>query len=654
MGTGRFSEHMQAFGQWKARLIDTITDYQRWLDETGLRDPEDELRLFELQSSLRVDRLTVAFVAEFARGKTELINAIFFSEYDRRLLPSEPGRTTMCPTELFYDNEANESYVRLLPIETRADDSSITEHKQNPADWSTIRLDTASPDLMAEAFQEVIRTKRVSVEEARRLGLFTDDQLGRNEAPPAQVEIPKWRHAMISFPHPLLKQGLSILDTPGLNALGSEPELTLNMLPNAHAVVFVLAADTGVTKSDLEMWRSHVQRPDNTDGLLVVLNKVDTLWDELKEAGAIAASVENQREQAAALLGVEARRIFPVSAQKGLLAKIRHDQALLAKSNVLAIEQVFVDQILDQKQELLQKRIGGELGVMMGAARRLLASRLSEQRAQRDELASLGGKNEQVIRHLMTKTREEQVAYHRSVESFQINRRIFSQQAKRLLAILDLAELDKLMTQTREQMTDSWTTGGVKSAMKNFFDGSIDTMSQAVQQVDQLNKLMQSIYRRFEEAHGLNGAKIPQFSLSKYRKELDQLSRDAEAFRKSPATTMTEQSFVVKKFFISLVSHVRNVFFRAHTEAEAWSRAGLAPLVALIKERKRQMENRLENLRRINESRDTLQGRLDDLERECNALERQLGTIDGLLGNISDAPRGGSEDLGTLTARAAL
>jgi hypothetical protein len=28
---------------------------------------------------------------------------------------------------------------------------------------------------------------------------------------------------MINFPHPLLSNGLSILDTPGLNALGMEP-----------------------------------------------------------------------------------------------------------------------------------------------------------------------------------------------------------------------------------------------------------------------------------------------------------------------------------------------------------------------------------------------------------------------------------------------
>ncbi|MFX6023477.1 dynamin family protein, partial [Acinetobacter baumannii] len=81
--------------------------------------------------------------------------------------------------------------------------------------------------------------------------------------------------------HPMLKQGLVILDTPGLNAIGTEPELTLRLIPDAHVVVFVLAADAGVTKSDLELWRSHVGGGQRK-GCIAVLNKVDGLWDPLK------------------------------------------------------------------------------------------------------------------------------------------------------------------------------------------------------------------------------------------------------------------------------------------------------------------------------------------------------------------------------------
>ena len=39
-------------------------------------------------------------------------------------------------------------------------------------------------------------------------------------------------------------------------------KLTLNLLPNAHAVLFLLSADAGVTKTDLEVWNHHLAGED--------------------------------------------------------------------------------------------------------------------------------------------------------------------------------------------------------------------------------------------------------------------------------------------------------------------------------------------------------------------------------------------------------
>ena len=56
---------------------------------------------------MRTSKVMVAFVAEFSRGKSELINAIFFAGYGRRIMPASAGRTTMCPTELGYDADVS-------------------------------------------------------------------------------------------------------------------------------------------------------------------------------------------------------------------------------------------------------------------------------------------------------------------------------------------------------------------------------------------------------------------------------------------------------------------------------------------------------------------------------------------------------------------
>ena len=633
MATDRFTDQMQAYGRWKHNVVNSIGKYQKWLEAHKMSTPEVELRIFELIEALKSDRLTIAFVAEFARGKTELINAIFFSEYDRRLLPSEAGRTTMCPTELMYDSKEDQSYIRLLPIETRLDDTSIQEHKKDPINWTTIALDTNSSEKMAESFQEVVRTKTVPAEVAVKLGLITQNEAKAGE----MVEIPMWRHALISFPHPLLKEGLTILDTPGLNALGNEPELTVNMLPNAQAVIFVLAADTGVTKSDLDMWTHHVKplESDSQHSRIVVLNKVDTLWDELKGDEGVQNSINTQCKSAAKMLEIPSDNVFPVSAQKGLLAKIRTDQNLLEKSNILALETLLSQNILPQKQNIVRESIVSEIGGMVNQSRDLIASRLSSVKKQLDELKGLSGKNEDVIVHLMKKTREEQTVYHKSVESFQNNKKTFSDSHSELLNQLSLNKLDQLMAKTRQDMSGTWTTAGLKKGMKEFFDIVHGTVESANKQSHQLNTLIQTIYQQFQQQHGMTDAKPKLFSMGKYKRDLERLYHEAEAYRNSPVTTMTEQSFVVKKFFISMVSHARNTFFQAHQDASSWGKAAMAPLVTRIKEHKSQMEKRLESLRKINESRDTLQSKITELEQHMVTLNGQLRDLNKLMETMS-------------------
>ncbi|MCU7855078.1 MAG: dynamin family protein, partial [Candidatus Thiodiazotropha sp. (ex Lucinoma borealis)] len=309
----RFQEQLLAYEQWKKDVINTIEEYAPWLEENGMSSQDTQQRIEHTLSTLKSDKLTIAFVAEFSRGKTELINAIFFADYGRRLLPSDAGRTTMCPTEIFYDDERDEAYVRLLPIETRLQDTTLTQLRHDTKQWVHYPLEVDSVEQMQAALREVIETKSVTLDEAKHLGLYSQDLHPHQSQPPEMIEIPKWRHALISFPHHMLQKGLTILDTPGLNALGTEPELTLNMLPAAQAVLFVLGADTGVTRSDMEIWQHHIKgfQSSRQRGLMVVLNKIDTLWDDLREHEDIHDAIRGQQRSSAEMLGIESKAVFP-------------------------------------------------------------------------------------------------------------------------------------------------------------------------------------------------------------------------------------------------------------------------------------------------------------------------------------------------------
>src|SRR5512132_3957340 len=130
----------EAYADWRRRLSAGISSLHEWLSQQDLADAQVDVKVQQLLERLQQDKLVVAFVAEFSRGKSELINAIFFADFGQRLLPSSAGRTTMCPTELLYDASRPPS-IRLLPIETRLKSASVAELKSYADEWITLPLD---------------------------------------------------------------------------------------------------------------------------------------------------------------------------------------------------------------------------------------------------------------------------------------------------------------------------------------------------------------------------------------------------------------------------------------------------------------------------------------------------------------------------------
>jgi hypothetical protein len=635
MKNENFFDNIHAYGKWKNNLLKAIEDFQSWLETTELDESEQSLKIYETLQTLKHDRITLAFVGEFSRGKTELINAIFFSQFKRRLLASEAGRTTMCPTELFYDVDEPKPYMRLLPIESRMDDLSITEQKQNIVNWTHIQLDISSPESMASSFAQITTTKKVKASEAKRLGLYDaiTDINGMEVSDDAIVEIPMWRHALINFPHPFLQQGLCILDTPGLNSLGNEPELTINMLPNAQAAIFVLAADTGVTRSDMDIWRRHLKsfRRNHNSGLVVALNKIDTLWDDLKTEDEIKGSIHRQCSETAKTLGIDHKRVFAISAQKGLLGRVRNDEKLIRKSNLDSMEHVLSNEILPQKEQLVRNTLINDINDMMQSSKAVIVGEFNAKKKSIESLDGLGGKNENVIQALLEKTREEQATYHRNAENLNSSRHILSGQHNRLKAIIDLDRLDKQVNNARTSMKGSWTTTGMKSAMKKLFDDISSTMDEAAKQIELTNRLVKSIYNRFTDENEDMDVKPKLFSIALYKQEIDTLYNDAEEYRTSVYSTMTEQSFVIKKFFISLVSRARNIYYQLNKDSDDWGKRALTPLIRQVKAHKKELKSRLEQLKKAGQSRDSIADKVTELKKEAKILQKHVVELNQLL-----------------------
>ncbi|MDP3610170.1 MAG: dynamin family protein [Methylophilus sp.] len=640
MAENRLAHQFAAYSEWRKSLVDCINDYRNWLNEHELNDAQVEQRITHLLERLREDKLNVAFVAEFSRGKSELINAIFFADYGQRLLPSSAGRTTMCPTELLYDATKPTS-LQLLPIDTRATDVSTTEYKRYPEEWTVVEFDVNSNDSMVDAFKEVSRTKRVTAEEAEKLSLYdpnnSDDAMSLNKD--GTVDVPCWRYAMINFPHPLLEQGLVILDTPGLNAIGTEPELTLNMLPNAHAVLFILGADTGVTKSEIDVWRQYISGTRwKQKGRMAVLNKIDGLWDELKDDVEIEKELLKQVKVSAELLGLETTQIFPTSAQKGLLAKVNGDENLLIQSRLPILEKALSDELIPSKKEIVRDNTKNEIDDLITNTNLILESRISGVLEQLEELRGLRGKNEDVVEHMMNKVKVDKENFEKGLQRFQALRSVFSQQTNKLFTLLGMDGLKAKVHDTRETMVKANFTKTIRDAMDDFFLELKGRLVSSDEHIQDIKKMMDVMYEKFAKEHGLRKSEPPAFSTLRYQKELAKYERAyKEQFNTTFNMIANEKMTLTSKFFETLASRVIHVYEVANRDVENWLKAVIAPMESQVREHQIQLRRRLESIKRIYQATDTLEDRIAELETVEKAIRSQVMDLKVLRQHMGNA-----------------
>ena len=618
-----FNEQFDRHGAWRREMGRRLKALADWLKEQRLLDDGAEEGLGRLVEQLRSDKVMVAFVAEFSRGKSELINAVFFAGYGRRIMPASAGRTTMCPTELGYDAELPPC-LRLLPIETRLQPQALLEWRMVPEQWTRVDLDVNDPEQLAGAMEKVSEVLHVSQDEARALGFWHDDRPEDN--PPVdvggRVEVPRWRHALINMAHPLLRQGLVVLDTPGLNAIGAEPELTVNLIPQAQAVVFILAADAGVTKSDLSVWREHLVAVEGGEGSrFVVLNKIDTLWDELSTPAHIEAQIARQCDDTARTLALDDGQVLALSAQKGLLAKVRGDAGLLAQSRLPQFEQLLGQQVLGARHAMLDEAIAAGVGRAQEDAERILGLRRRELSEQMVELRTLRGKNHQVIRQMRLRIEQEKAEFDRSAANVLAVRSVHMKLLREVFRLLGNAsikhELAALSTALREP--------GFKLGIKKSYAQGFDRLRAVVRQVQvlegEIHTMLTSAFRQLNTDYGFSlQASMPP-TMDRFEKDLEAVERSHLRYLGVGNMVQLARPEFADKLARALLARVRSIFETALGEIELWNKATSSQLDAQLRERRHAYGRRIEAIARIQGAAGGLDQRIDELTEDQRTLD---------------------------------
>jgi hypothetical protein len=634
-GESAFAGRLSNFAAWRDRVSQALARYDELLQEVAGEQPEAARHLDAMIARLHGDRMSVALVAEFSRGKSELINALFFADVGRRILPSSAGRTTMCPTELHWDAGRRPS-VRLLPIETRADPRPLEAWRSEAEAWDEREFDPDDAVSMERALAGVSETIPVKPEQAAALGL-------PEEAAGGTVAIPRWRHAIVNHPHPLLARGLVIIDTPGLNAIGTEPDLTLRLLPEADAVLFVLAADTGVTRSDVEAWREHVAAgARGRRGLFVVLNKIDGLWDGLRDEVCIEVELARQAGSVASTLGLPVGQVYPVSAQKALVARLRADPALERRSRIRDLERALGDELLAGRGDILR----GDFEALHRASAALLAGRRRERVAQQLELNGLNGRNREAIAALAAQVSAERASFDRGLRQLQALRAVLGRHGEALAGLVGVPAARRRLNDVRELMRASRFSVNLRQAMGTLLAAARADLADVEGRVAEMATLLNAMYRSFGSGQGYALGSPARFSLRRHREALEQLEHLQDRGFGAIALVTNEKHLLMRRFFETFASRLCDLYGRLARDCEAWQRAALAPLETRLREHSAYLRRRSDSVRRVLEAGESLEARMaevsaerSDIEARMAALERAGRSVRAALGD--GAPGGG-------------
>lgn len=231
----RIARVRQQFANHLSKIAETLTKSEAD-GETASGKLELEREIEDLTVASRnlqqgVFRLLV--LGDMKRGKSTFLNALI----GENLLPSDVNPCTALLTILKYGSEKR-----------------VTIHFN----------DGKAPQSID--FQGFKQRYTIAPEEAKEL------------EQKQQQAFPDVSHAVVEYPLELLKRGVEIVDSPGLNDTEARNELSLGYVNNCHAILFVLRASQPCTLAERRYLENYIKGRGLSIFFLI------NAWDQVKES----------------------------------------------------------------------------------------------------------------------------------------------------------------------------------------------------------------------------------------------------------------------------------------------------------------------------------------------------------------------------------
>ena len=242
----RYTEKRNSF-------IEYIDSTSAALQDAQIDDAQITERLAALRRDILDDTFTVQVVGSFSNGKSTFINALMGAD----LLPTKALPCTAVINTISYGEQRSGTLHFLNPLPDNMIHSipeSTREHMENHCD--------------GQGNIEPMAIDPEHIKDYVTIPITDDHEETTRQSPYKAVDV--------TLPNDLLRNGVRIIDSPGLNDNVGHTAITMDYLVKADAIIFLMNASQVCTQVEMETIRN-ILIPMGFKDIFFVVNRFDTV-----------------------------------------------------------------------------------------------------------------------------------------------------------------------------------------------------------------------------------------------------------------------------------------------------------------------------------------------------------------------------------------
>ena len=273
--------------------------------------------LQQLRQKISSDTFKIMVMGNFKNGKSTFINALLGQE----ILPAYAVPTTAIINEIKYGEKPKAVLHFLNPLPEKMYDGipekALTHMRR-------FKMKDVPP----------IEMPVDEIEDFVVIPMGMEHKAAIKHSPFEKVEL--------FWPLALLKDGVEIVDSPGLNENPVRTQVTMEYLSKADAIIFVFSALAMGSAGEIAYIDDTLRKNGfGEQSLFCVVNRFDQLTSEREQ--------QRLRKFSDNLLAPYTKHIYYTSAYKGLMGQMQSNPAMLEESKIPAVETALADYLANER-----------------------------------------------------------------------------------------------------------------------------------------------------------------------------------------------------------------------------------------------------------------------------------------------------------------